>query len=109
MGKILAAAPAAIPIDSNDKPYLASILEEIDKAIITAAYNKVCSEIKETTLSVGYFTTISGHSFANYINILHKTEVQTVILRCLISLNLNWIKSYNINYNCVFQFWKKKN
>ena len=51
MGKILAAAPAAIPIRiaSNDKPYLASILEEIDKAIITAAYNKVCSEIKETT------------------------------------------------------------
>ena len=39
MGKILAAAPAAIPIciDSNDKPYLASILEEIDKAIRATA------------------------------------------------------------------------
>ena len=32
---------------------------------------------------------ISSHSFDNYINILHKTEVQTVILRCLTCLNLN--------------------
>ena len=34
MGKILAAAPAAIPIriDPNDKPYLAGILNEIDKS-----------------------------------------------------------------------------
>ena len=39
MGKILAAAPAAIPIciDSNDKPYLAGILDEIDKAIRATA------------------------------------------------------------------------
>ena len=59
---------------------------------------KVCSEIKETTFQVGHFTTISGHSIANYINIFHKTEVLTVILRCLMSLNLNWIKSYDINY-----------
>ena len=41
--------------------------------------------------------------------IFHKTEIQTVILRCLTSLNLNWIKSYYMNHkNCVFQFWKKK-
>ena len=35
MGKILAAAPAAIPIriDTKDRPYLAGVLEEIDKAI----------------------------------------------------------------------------
>ena len=39
MGKILAAAPAAIPIriDPNDKPYLAGILKEIDKAIRATA------------------------------------------------------------------------
>ena len=39
MGKILAAAPAAIPIciDSNDKPYLAGILDEKDKAIRATA------------------------------------------------------------------------
>ena len=27
--------------------------------------------------------------------IFHKTEIQTVILRCLMSLNLNWYKSYD--------------
>ena len=35
-----------------------------------------------------------GHLFANFMNIFHETEVQTVILRCLVSLDLNWIKSY---------------
>ena len=44
----------------------------------------------------GYFFTILGHFFANYMIIFHKTEVQTVILRCLVCLNLNWIKSYDI-------------
>ena len=39
--------------------------------------------------------TISGHFFANYINIFHKTEFQTVILRCLMGLNLIWYKSYD--------------
>ena len=34
--------------------------------------------------------------FANFMSIFHETEVQTVILRCLVSLNLNWIKSYYI-------------
>ena len=65
--------------------------------------SKVWSEIKETTFQVGHFTTISGHSIANYINIFHKTEVPTVILRCLMSLNLNWIKSYDINYKLFWQ------
>ena len=51
---------------------------------------------KETTLRVGHFTTISGHFSANYTNIFHKTEVQTVILRCLVYLCLNWIKSQDI-------------
>ena len=32
---------------------------------------------------------------ANYMFIFHKTEIQTVILRCLTSLNLNWYKSYD--------------
>ena len=39
-------------------------------------------------------TTIFSQFFANYINIFHKTEVQTVILRCLIGLNCNWFKIY---------------
>ena len=51
---------------------------------------------KETTFAFGQFTTISGHFFANYINISHSTEVQTVILRCLTGLNLNWFESYDI-------------
>ena len=47
--------------------------------------------------------TISGHSIANYINIFHKTEVLTVILRCLMSQYLNWIISYDINYKLFWQ------
>ena len=34
--------------------------------------------------------------FAKYMVIFHKTDIQTVILRCLTSLNLNWYKSYKI-------------
>ena len=34
------------------------------------------------------FPTLSSHFFANYINIFHKTEVQTVILRCFVNLYL---------------------
>jgi hypothetical protein len=44
-------------------------------------------------------TTISGHFFAICIFIFHKTEVQTVILRCLTGLNLNWFKSYGVRCN----------
>ena len=33
--------------------------------------------------------TISGHFSAIFINNLNKAEVQTIILRCLASLNLN--------------------
>ena len=38
---------------------------------------------------------ISGHFFAICMFIFHKTEVQTVILRCLTSLTLNWYKRYD--------------
>ena len=37
--------------------------------------------------------------FTNYINIFHKTEVLTVILVCPIFINLNCIKSYDVNHN----------
>ena len=33
--------------------------------------------------------------FTKYMVIFHKTEIQTVILRCLRSLNLNWFQSYD--------------
>ena len=49
MGKILAAAPAAIQIhiDSNNKPYLAGILEEIDKAIRAPARTITRTKLKD--------------------------------------------------------------
>ena len=34
-----------------------------------------------------------------YILIFHKTEVQTVILRWITGLNLNWFKSYGLKCN----------
>ena len=38
---------------------------------------------------------MSGHFFANCMLIFHKTEVQTVILMCLMGLNSIWFKSYD--------------
>ena len=55
-------------------------------------------DIQNLQLINGHFMTISGHFFVNYMNIFHKTEISTVILRCLTYLNLNWIKSYNIKH-----------
>ena len=49
--------------------------------------------------------TISGQLFATYIVISQKTEVQTVILRCWLSLNLKWYKSYNITKQTQFSFF----
>ena len=46
----------------------------------------------------GLFTTISGHFFINFIKIFHKTEVPTIILRCITYLNLDWIKSYDMKH-----------
>ena len=40
-------------------------------------------------------TTISDHFFANCMFIFPKIEVQTIILRCLMSLNLNWYNSFD--------------
>ena len=47
-------------------------------------------------LKNGHFMTLSSHFFANHIKIFQKTEIQTVILRSLVGLKLNWIKSYGI-------------
>ena len=41
-------------------------------------------------LTNAHFTTISGHFSANCMFIFHKTEVQTVILKCLRSLNQSY-------------------
>ena len=53
---------------------------------------------KETTLRVCHFTILYGHFSAKYINIVHKTGVQTNILGCLTCLNINWIKSYDLKH-----------
>ena len=47
--------------------------------------------------------------FANYINIFQKAEIQTVILRCLVCLNPNWVKSYDILWlkYLFFHAWKR--
>ena len=50
---------------------------------------------KKLQLINSRFTIISSHFFASYIKIFYKTEVQTVILRCLTCLYLNWFKRYD--------------
>ena len=50
-----------------------------------------------------HFTRVSGHFFSNYINVLHKTDIQT---RCVMCLNLNWIKRHNIGCNIFLHAWK---
>jgi hypothetical protein len=45
---------------------------------------------------MAFFTTISGHFFASCMVIFHKTEVQTVILRCLMGLHLDWFRHYGL-------------
>ena len=77
--------------------------------IISTEYvkGKDWSETKRTILGVDHFTTISGHSLANYINSFHKTV--TVTMKCP---NHNWIKSYGIKHiffaSSFLQFCKKK-
>ena len=59
-------------------------------------FNFVRKNLENLWLWDDHFLTVFGHFFAIFMNIFHKTEVQMVILRCLVSLNLNWIKSYYI-------------
>ena len=62
---------------------------------------KLCfSILEEKTLKIKFqkwpFLDPLWSFFVIYIDIFHKTEIQTVILRCLVCLNLNWVKSYFI-------------
>ena len=59
-------------------------------------------KIQRITIINGYFTTISGHTFANCI-IIHKTEVQMVVLMCLTGLKSDWIEGYDTKSK-YFQF-----
>ena len=51
---------------------------------------------QNSQMTNGYSTTISGHFVTNYMDNFHKTEIQTVILRCLTCLN--WFKSYETKH-----------
>ena len=60
---------------------------------------------KVSILTYSRFTTISSQIFAIYMNMFHKTEVQTVILRYWTGLKLNWFKSYDTKCKYLrFQF-----
>ena len=48
------------------------------------------------TIIIAHFTTTSGHFSPNCMFIFHKKEVQTVILRCLMGLNIDWFKNYGL-------------
>ena len=54
------------------------------------------SKIEKSQLTNSHFMSISGHFFANYLDNFHKTEVLMVILRCIVCLHPNWIKSNNM-------------
>ena len=70
---------------------------------------------RKFTNHISHFTTIYGHLLAIHNNIFHKTEVQTIILRCLGHLYLNWIKSYevilvkNIFFSCLKMYYFRAN
>ena len=56
-------------------------------------------DLFETKLKkCAYLKPISSHFFANYMIVFHKTEVQKIILRCLMGLNSNWFKSYDTKH-----------
>ena len=52
------------------------------------------------------FRTLSSHFFVNYMNIFHKTEVQTIILRCWTGSKV-MKQNTNIFFSIFFQFCKK--
>ena len=76
---------------------------------VTWGQEQVRWTLKKSQLINGHFTTKSGHFFANHMVIFHKTEIQTVILRWLMSLDLNWYKSNDTKQKtqkvpiCVFE------
>ena len=63
--------------------------------LTTVFFNFGRKKIENLRFKNGHFSTICGHFLGNYIVIFHKTEIQTVILRCLVYKNIDWIKSYN--------------
>ena len=63
--------------------------------LISVFFNFGRKKNENLSFKNGHYSTICGHFFGTYIEIFHNTEIQTVILRYLVCLNLNWIKSNN--------------
>ena len=64
-----------------------------------------CKKVFENLhLENDYFKTIFGHFSAKYIYVFDKNEDLIVILRCLVCLILNWVKSYDIILVKIFFF-----
>ena len=88
------------------------LIRHIVTRMVKTIHNLIEPDAQNLWLINGRFPTISNHFSTNYKNIFHKTEFQTVILRCWLGLNPNWFKSYEIKckYFCFhffFQFCKK--
>ena len=47
-------------------------------------------------MTITNFMTISGRFSTSCMFIFHEKKVQTVILRCLTSLNIDWFKNYGL-------------
>ena len=73
-------------------------------SLTTEFFNFGRKKSENLSFKNGHFSTNSCHFFANYINIFHKNEVQTVILRCLVCLNLDLVKSYDVFLVIMFIF-----
>ena len=71
----------------------------------------VCSSFTKLRFKRSFWSAYAVIFFANYMFIFHKTQIQTVILRCLTSLNLSWYKSYDRKrkntYFAKVCFWTK--
>ena len=76
-------------LDQNLWPKLQIVLKNV-------FFNFGRKKTENLSFKNGHFFTICGHFYGNYIDIFHKTEFQTVILRCLEFLNIDSIKSYDI-------------
>ena len=76
--------------------YAVEVHKSAKHVILSLIIPPLNSVRKRKLLINDYCKTVSGQFFANCILFFHKTEVQTVILRCLTGLDLNWFKSYGL-------------
>ena len=70
--------------------------KQSNKIISYARLDNLKTDPKRMLLLNNCYTTVSGPFFAMCMFIFHKTEVQRVILICLMGLNFNWFKSYGL-------------